>query len=103
MFKLVICEIGRDTGDERRFSWDRRGNLHKLGGRDPGGNTSLVVSLNESNPTLGYLDPPHRPSDRRPRLEISFGVNADRWLCASVTDLFNGKQLMRGEPVVRLL
>ncbi|CAN0584799.1 unnamed protein product, partial [Laminaria digitata] len=63
----------------------------------------LVVPLNESNPTLGYLKPPHAPSDKRPRLEISFGVNADRWLCATVYDLFTKRYMMREEPVVRLL
>ena len=62
-----------------------------------------MVTLNESNPTLGYLKPPHPPSDKRPRLEISFGVNSERWLCASVYDLRTKKFMMREEPVVRLL
>jgi hypothetical protein len=61
------------------------------------------VKLNDSNPALGYLSPPHDPSDRRPRLEVSFGVNAERWLCATVTDLATRKRLMHEEPVVRLL
>jgi hypothetical protein len=46
-----------------------------------------VVPLNEAAPTLGYLDPPLSPRDRRPRLEISFAVNAKRWLVATVPDL----------------
>jgi len=61
------------------------------------------VKLNEGNPALGRLDPPHAPSDKRPRLEIGFGVNAERWLCATVRDLRTGKALMVDEPVVRLL
>jgi molecular chaperone DnaK (HSP70) len=101
MFKLLICEIGRAQAGERRFAWDRDGTLHKLGGE--GGSERLVVPLNEANPTLGYLDPPHSPSDRRPRLEIAFGINAEQWLCATVHDLRTKKHLMRGEPVVRLL
>ena len=55
------------------------------------------------NPALGHLDPPHPPSDKRPRLEISLGINADRWLCATVRDLRTRKLLMGDEPVVRLL
>ena len=42
-------------------------------------------------------------SDRRPRLRVAFGVNADRWLCATVEDLLAKRRLMTEEPVVRLL
>lgn len=104
MFKLVICEVGQDYEGDRKFAWDTEGQLHKLGGEEEVPETKeLVVPLNESNPTLGYLKPPHAPSDKRPRLEISFGVNADRWLCATVYDLFTKRYMMREEPVVRLL
>lgn len=102
MFKLVICEIGRADDGERRFGWDESGKLHKLGGNSGNGD-QLIVPLNESNPTLGYLKPPHSPSDRSPRLEISFGVNGDRWLSATVQDLKTKKLLMKEEPVVKLL
>lgn len=61
------------------------------------------MPLNEAHPALGRLDPPHAPSERRPRLEIAFGVNAERWLIATVRDLLTGKLLMREQPVVRLL
>lgn len=102
MFKLVICELGRSHEGERRFGWDARGDLHKIGGKD-GGTEALIVPLNESNPTLGYLKPPHPPGDHRPRLEIAFGVNHERWLCATVYDLKTKKFMMRDEPVIRLL
>jgi molecular chaperone DnaK (HSP70) len=102
MFKLVICELGRAADEgERAFVWDEGGRLHKLGGK--GGEDLLVVELNQSNPTLGRLDPPHAPRDRKPRLQISFGVNSDRWLCAHVVDLKTDKVLLSDEPVVRLL
>lgn len=97
IFKLVICEIGRNHPGERSFGWDAAGQLHKLDGE------RLVVPLNEANPALGILDPPHQPSDRTPRLELAFGVDAERWLIATVTDLKTGRQLMDREPVVRLL
>lgn len=102
-FKLVVCEIGRARGGEQRFLWDGEGRLHRVAGGNPGGSEKVVVPLNDSNPTLGYLDPPHSPRDHRPRLEISFGVNADRWLCATVYDLKRRNYLMKETSVVRLL
>lgn len=103
MFKLIICEVGNQYEGDRRFVWDETGRLHKLGGKQGGSKDPLVVGLNEANPTLGYLKPPHPPSDRHPRLEISFGVNTERWLCATVQDLKTKKFMMKEEPVVRLL
>jgi hypothetical protein len=94
---------GRDDGQQRCFAWDAEGRLHKIGGTGASASSSLVVPLNESNPTLGRLDPAQQPTDRRPRLEISVGVNADRWLSATVQDLYSKKYLMKNEPVVRLL
>jgi hypothetical protein len=102
IFKLLICEVSRsDGGGDRRFIWDAAGGLHKVGGT--AGEAQVVVPLNASSPTLGYLDPPHSPRDRRPRLEIAFGVNEERWLIATVRDLLAQKELMREEPVVRLI
>ena len=102
VFKLVICEIG-EGGEGRTFGWDEMGRLHKMGGKDAAEQGPMVVKLNEANPALGYLDPPHSPQDSRPRLEVAFGVNNERWLCATVFDLRTKKHLMRTEPVVRLL
>jgi hypothetical protein len=101
VFRLVICEIERGDGSDRRFVWDAAGDLHKVGGA--AGKAELVVPLNAASPTLGYLDPPHEPQDRRPRLEIAFGVNAERWLVATVHDLLTREELMHEEPVVRLI
>jgi hypothetical protein len=100
-FKLLICEVSRGDGQDRRFVWDAAGDLHKVGGT--AAEAQVVVPLNEAAPTLGYLDPPHSPRDRRPRLEISFAVNAERWLVATVQDLLTRRELMSNEPVVRLL
>jgi molecular chaperone DnaK (HSP70) len=101
LFKLLICEVSRADGDERRFVWDAAGDVHKVGGT--AGDGQVIVPLNEASPTLGYLDPPHSPRDRRPRLEISFGVSSERWLIATVRDLLTHRELMREEPVVRLV
>ena len=113
IFKLLVCEIARGDGGERRLVWDAAGSLHKVGGatapseapaeglRD--GQPDVIVPLNAASPTLGTLDPPHSPRDRRPRLDVAFGVNADRWLVATVRDLLADRELMREEPVVRLV
>jgi molecular chaperone DnaK (HSP70) len=101
IFKLLLCEVSRADGGARAFVWDAAGDLHKIGGA--AGEAEVIVPLNAASPTLGYLDPPHSPRDRRPRLEVAFGVNSERWLIATVFDLLSQKQLMREEPVVRLL
>jgi Hsp70 protein len=101
IFRLVICEVERADGEGRRYVWDASGDLQKVGGE--GGRDEVVVPLNASSPTLGYLDPPHDPRDRRPRLEVAFGVSEERWLVATVHDLLTRKELMREEPVVRLV
>ncbi|HVR99891.1 MAG TPA: Hsp70 family protein [Thermoanaerobaculia bacterium] len=101
VFKLLICEVGRADGGERRFVWDAAGDVHKVGGT--AGDAQVVVPLNAASPTLGYLDPPHSPRDRHPRLEIAFGVSTERWLIATVRDLLTQRDLMREEPVVRLV
>jgi molecular chaperone DnaK (HSP70) len=104
LFKLLICEVSRShrgDGDERRFVWDAAGDVHKVGGAS--GDAQVVVPLNAASPTLGYLDPPHSPRDRRPRLEIAFGVSSERWLTATVRDLLTQRELMSEEPVVRLV
>jgi molecular chaperone DnaK (HSP70) len=102
LFKLVVCEIGRADGSGRRFTWDAAGDLYKVGGK-PGPDGQVVVPLNESSPTLGRLEPPHSPRDRRPRLEVSFGVDSERWLVATVLDLQTRRVLLQAQPVVRLL
>ncbi len=99
-FRLVICEIGKVRDGDKSFGWDDAGNLRTLG---EGKDDQLIVPLNEANPALGFLDPPHPPGDRRARLDVQFGVNADRWLIATVKDLKTNKILMDAEPVVRLL
>lgn len=98
IFKLVICEVARPR-QGARFVRDHHGGLHQAGdGRAP-----VVVPLNKSEPFLGRLDPPHEPGDRKPRLELSFTVDADRWLRATVDDLKTSKRLVESRQVVRLV
>ncbi|MEM1179451.1 MAG: Hsp70 family protein [Acidobacteriota bacterium] len=96
IFKLVVCEVATPR-DGARFVRDRQGSLRHAS------NERIVVPLNAADPVLGRLDPPHGPRDRGPRLEISFAVDADRWLRATVDDLKTGRRLMDGQMVVRLV
>lgn len=98
LFKLVICEVGDAGQDARLLGWDARGEVQVVRGAE-----RLVVPLNDTAPVFGRLEPPHPPGDRRPRLEVSFGVNADRWLVTTVRDLWSNALLMEDRPVVRLL
>ncbi len=101
IFKLIICEMASGAQEGLSFAWDAQGQLHRL---EAGANAApIVVPLNESNPGLGHLHPPHQPGDHSPRLEIGFGIDSNRWLCATVLDLKTRKNLMKAEPVVRLL
>jgi len=99
LFKLIICEIGTRHFEGQEFVWDQKGEMHMLDGTEK---NKLVIPLNESDPTMGYLDPPHMPSDKRARIEISFMINEDRWLCSNVFDLKTGKYLLKEKPVIRL-
>ncbi|HIE53088.1 MAG TPA: Hsp70 family protein [Armatimonadetes bacterium] len=99
-FELVICEISRASGTQKRLIWGPDGRLRVPG---PEGEVpTAIVPLNRDNPTLGTLNPPHPPHEREARLRVGFGVNADRWLCATVYDLKRRMYLMREQPVVRL-
>ena len=97
----MICEVAPRGRRAARSCGTRPATCTRSAARRA--RTQVVVPLNAASPTLGYLDPPHDPRDRRPRLEIAFGVNADRWLIATVHDLLTRKELMREEPVVRLI
>jgi len=78
------------------------GKLHRLAIAEKDGGR-IVVKLNEVDLVPGRLDPPHSPQDQKPRLEVSFGINEHRSLCATVFGLMTKKMLMRSEPGVRLL
>jgi hypothetical protein len=99
VFKLIVCELGA-AGRRSGIAWSADGRAHRVEG---GEGERVVVRLNEASPAMGRLEPAHEPCDRAPRLEVSFGVNAERWLCATVVDLRTRRVLLRGEPVVRLL
>jgi hypothetical protein len=101
-FKLVICELG-DVTAQRPCAWDGSGALHRFDPALAPAEQRVIVDLNAHAPTLGELRPPHPRSDRLPRLDVAFGVNHERWLFATVTDLWSGKQLLNASPVVRLV
>ncbi len=96
VFKLVICELGPTPG-QAQLGFDAEGRARLAGAQ------RMVVPLNERDPTMGTLNPPHPPGEVGARLDLALGVNADRWLCATVRDLKTEKVLLKGEPVVRLM
>ncbi|MBN1499996.1 MAG: Hsp70 family protein [Spirochaetes bacterium] len=99
IFKLVICEIGKRHSISQEFVWDEKGELHSL---DEGDDARIVIPLNETDPTLGYLNPPHYPSEKNARIEVSFMINEDKWLCSTVVDLKTQKKILDCKPVIRL-
>jgi len=98
-FQLVVCEIGTTSPQAPRRLRDEEGTLVRL----ESAASQVVVPLNAASPTLGDLAPPHHPGDRRPRLQVDFMVDDNRWLCATVVDLHSGRCLMDHRSVVRLL
>ncbi len=102
IFRLVICEVARGDGSERRFVYDAAGDLHKVGGAAGTGRARRAAERDEPHARLPR--PAARPPGPPARgCEIAFGVNAERWLVATVLDLLTRKELMREEPVVRLV
>ncbi len=101
IFKLQIFEIGRKHSQEAEYIWDEKGKLHILNEQEEQVE-EIRVPLNAGDPILGYLDPPHFPSEKSARIDLSFWVNEEKWLCATVRDLKTGRLLMENRAVVRV-
>lgn len=95
---LFVCEVGRIAG--RSVAWEPRANGNRYFRPSTEGERAFCPCLNEADPAL-RLDPPGRGT--APRLRVSFMVDADRWLCATVHDLQRKADLQVRKPVVRLL
>lgn len=95
---LFVCEVGRVAG--RSVAWEPRANGNRYFRPATDGERAFCPCLNEADPAL-RLDPPGRGT--APRLRVSFMVDADRWLCATVHDLQRKRDLQVRKPVVRLL
>lgn len=94
---LFVCEVGRVAG--RSVAWEQRANGNRYFLPASEGERAFCPCLNEADPAL-RLDPPGRGT--APRLRVSFMVDADRWLCATVHDLHTKADLQTRTPVVRL-
>ena len=101
LFKLLVCEIARGDGGERRLVWDAAGGLHKVGGapadarhrgaaqrREPDAGPARSAALAARPPAAA------RRRLRRQRRPLAGGDGARP---------AGGKELMREEPVVRLV
>ncbi len=95
---LFVSGVGRVAG--RSVAWQERenGNRYWVPGTD--GERAFCPCLNESDPDI-QLNPAGKGT--APRLRVSFMIDADRWLCATVHDLERKQDLRVREPVVRLL
>lgn len=98
-FELRICELARASGPQKEIVFDENARLRVL---DKRSDEPVIVCLNEADPTLGKLKPVYAADRRDARLHIGFGVNADRYLIATVRDLDNNTLLMDRQPVVKL-
>jgi molecular chaperone DnaK (HSP70) len=98
-FELKIYELSRASGPRKEIGFDEHSRLQVL---DRATDNVVIVCLNETDPTLGKLRPPHQPNQREARLRIGFGINGDRYLTATVTDLMSSQRLMDQQPVVKL-
>ena len=95
---LFICEVGRVAGQPVQWAERANGNRYFLPQSE--GQRAFCPCLNEADPAL-ELDPPGTGTG--PRLRVSFMIDADRWLCATVHDLHKKTDLQVRRPVVRLL
>lgn len=94
---LFVCEVGRVAG--RPVEWEERpGGGHFFTPRSDG-ERAFCPCLNEADPALP-LRPPGRGT--APRLRVSWMVDEERWLCATVHDLERKSDLQVRRPVVRL-
>ncbi len=100
IFKLIVYEIGSRHTTGQELFWNENGDFTVMDDKDYG--EKLVAPLNKNSPTMGFLDPPHSPSDNTPRVEVSFMVNEDKWLCVTVLDIKTQKLLLKNRSVVRL-
>lgn len=94
---LFVCEVGRIAG--RPVAWEPGPNGHPRFVPSEDGARAFCPCLNEADPALP-LRPPGR--GEAPRLRVSWMVDENRWLCASVHDLHRKEDLRTRRPVVRL-
>lgn len=94
---LFVCEVGGPAGSP--VGWEERTGGNRYYRPPTEGARALCPCLNEAEPAI-----PLRPSGSgtSPRLRVSFGVDGDRWLRATIHDLQRKEDLAVGRPVVRL-
>jgi molecular chaperone DnaK len=99
IFKLMVFEIGTRHSAGQEVVYLESGQVKIIDENTP----DLFVScLNRDDPVLGVLNPAHYPSEKIPRVEVSFMIDDEKWLCVNVIDLKSRKELMKNTKVVRL-
>jgi molecular chaperone DnaK (HSP70) len=95
--RFSVCEVGR-LG-QAAVDWQGRANGNHYWTPRTEEERPLVVELNPADPPV-RLNPPGQGAGAR--LRVSYSVNDDRWLCATIEDLARKQLLRENEPVVRL-
>lgn len=94
---LLICEVGRVAG--QGVAWQERPGGGSVFAPKTPGDQAFCIALNEGDSGLPLNPPGHGSA---PRLRVTFAINAERWLCATVHDLLTKRDLRHQEPVVKL-
>jgi hypothetical protein len=95
--RFSICEVGR-LG-QAPVAWELRPNGNRYWAPKTDEERGLVVELNPADAPL-----PLRPAGQgtSPRLRVTYTINSDRWLTATVDDLVRKQPIREDEAVVRL-
>jgi len=95
--RFSICEVGR-LG-QSPVAWELRPNGNRYWAPKSEEERGLVVELNPADAPM-----PLRPAGQgtSPRLRVTYTINGDRWLTATVDDLVRKQPIRENEAVVRL-
>jgi len=96
LFSLPICEVG--YAGRLSLSWRRRGNGNDYWLPEGDEESECVYTLNEGDALR--LSPPGQGSQAR--LRIDFTIDENRFLCATIHDLFRDRDIRQNERVVKL-
>lgn len=99
IYELLESQSGKAEKNEIFF--DEDGAVHVLPLTEEEIRSEQRFWMNERNPLFLCSREPSQKG--YPRFEISFGIDANKMLTISVTDLSDNRQILNGHPVVRLV
>ena len=99
IYEMLESRIGKAEKNEIFF--DEDGAVHVLPLTEEEADSEQRFWMNERNPLFLSSEEPAQKGI--PRFEISFGIDANKMLTISVTDLTDSRQVLSDHPVVRLV